>query len=114
MATDLVWCPFKIRLYGLFCFDRFCLLFRIASFAVLGGFRALTEVQGRAVSRAGELSEANKSFKDLTLKLEGLEGMLKASSSSSTNYQVPPLKLYFYSATSYVLFLGASVCFCFV
>ena len=37
---------------------------------------ALTEAQGAAVSRAGELSEANKSFKDLTLKLEGLEGML--------------------------------------
>ena len=37
---------------------------------------ALTEAQGAAVSRAGELSEANKSIKDLTLKLEGLEGML--------------------------------------
>ena len=40
-------------------------------------------------------------------------GMPKASPSSSTNYQVPPLKLYFYSATFYVLFLGASFCFCF-
>ena len=37
---------------------------------------ALTEAQGAAVSRAGELSEANKSIKDLRLKLEGLEGML--------------------------------------
>ena len=37
---------------------------------------ALTEVQGAAVSRDGELSEANKSIKDLKLKLEGLEGML--------------------------------------
>ena len=37
---------------------------------------ALTEAQGAAVSRAGELSEANKSIKDLTLKLEGLEGIL--------------------------------------
>ena len=37
---------------------------------------ALTEAQGAAISRAGELSEANKSIKDLTLKLEGLEGML--------------------------------------
>ena len=36
----------------------------------------LTEVQGVAISKAGELSEANKSIKDLTLKLEGLEGML--------------------------------------
>nr|XP_045087625.1 acidic leucine-rich nuclear phosphoprotein 32-related protein-like [Aegilops tauschii subsp. strangulata] len=37
---------------------------------------ALTEAQGAAISRAGELSEANKSIKDLTLKLDGLEGML--------------------------------------
>ena len=37
---------------------------------------ALTEAQGTAVSRAGELSEANNSIKDLKLKLEGLEGML--------------------------------------
>ena len=37
---------------------------------------ALTEAQGAAVSRAGELSEANNSIKDLRLKLEGLEKML--------------------------------------
>ena len=37
---------------------------------------ALTEAQGAAVSRAGELSEANNSIKDLKLKLEGLEKML--------------------------------------
>ena len=37
---------------------------------------APTEAQGAAISKAGELSEANKSIKDLTLKLEGLEGML--------------------------------------
>ena len=37
---------------------------------------ALTEAQGVAISGAGELSKANKSIKDLTLKLEGLEGML--------------------------------------
>ena len=36
----------------------------------------LTEAQGTAVSRAGELSKANNSIKDLKLKLEGLEGML--------------------------------------
>ena len=36
----------------------------------------LTEAQGAAVSKAGELSEANKSIKDLKLKLEGLEEML--------------------------------------
>ena len=37
---------------------------------------ALTEVQGAVLSRAGELSEANNSIKDLKLKLEGLEKML--------------------------------------
>nr|XP_020149654.1 fibrous sheath CABYR-binding protein-like [Aegilops tauschii subsp. strangulata] len=37
---------------------------------------ALTEAQGTAVSRAGELSEANNAIKDLRLKLEGLEKML--------------------------------------
>ena len=37
---------------------------------------ALTEAQGTAFSRAGELSEANNSIKDLKLKLEGLEKML--------------------------------------
>jgi hypothetical protein len=37
-SSEQVWCHFKIRLYGLFCFDRFCLLFRIASFSVLDGF----------------------------------------------------------------------------
>ena len=37
---------------------------------------ALTEAHGAAVSRAGELSEANNSIKDLKLKLEGLEEML--------------------------------------
>ena len=36
---------------------------------------ALTEAQGAAISKARELSEANMSIKDLTLKLEGLEGM---------------------------------------
>ena len=36
----------------------------------------LTEAQGAAVSRAGELSEANNSIKDLKLKPEGLEKML--------------------------------------
>ena len=39
----------------------------------------LTEAQGTAVSRAGELSKANNSIKDLKLKLEGLEGMLSES-----------------------------------
>ena len=37
---------------------------------------ALTEAQGAVVSKAGELSEANNSIKDLKLKLEGLEKML--------------------------------------
>nr|XP_040245424.1 uncharacterized protein LOC120964665 [Aegilops tauschii subsp. strangulata] len=37
---------------------------------------ALIEAQGAVLSRAGELSEANNSIKDLKLKLEGLEGML--------------------------------------
>ena len=37
---------------------------------------ALTEAQGAVVSKAGELSEANKSIKDLKLKLEGLEKVL--------------------------------------
>ena len=37
---------------------------------------ALTEAQGVVLSRAGELSEANNSIKDLKLKLEGLEEML--------------------------------------
>ena len=37
-SSEQVWCLKKIRLYGLFCFDRFCLLFRIASFAMLDGF----------------------------------------------------------------------------
>ena len=37
---------------------------------------ALTEAQGAAISRTEELSMANKSIKDLTLKLEDLEGML--------------------------------------
>ena len=36
----------------------------------------LVEAQGAALSRAGQLSEANNSIKDLKLKLEGLEGML--------------------------------------
>ena len=40
---------------------------------------ALTEAQGAVVSKAGELSEANNSIKDLKLKLEGLEGMLSES-----------------------------------
>ena len=33
---------------------------------------ALTEAQGATVGRAGELSEANNSIRDLRLKLEGL------------------------------------------
>ena len=37
---------------------------------------ALTEAQGAVVSKAGELSEANNSIKDLKLKLEGLEKVL--------------------------------------
>ena len=37
---------------------------------------ALIEAQGTVVSKAGELSEANNSIKDLKLKLEGLEGTL--------------------------------------
>ena len=37
---------------------------------------ALTEAHGAVISKAGELSEANNSIKDLKLKLEGLEGML--------------------------------------
>ena len=37
---------------------------------------ALAEAQGAVVSRAGELSEANNSIKDLKLKLEGLERTL--------------------------------------
>ena len=37
---------------------------------------ALTEAEGVVVSKAGELSEANNSIKDLKLKLEGLEKML--------------------------------------
>ena len=37
-SSEQVWCHFKIRLYELFCFDRFCLLFRIACFAMLDGF----------------------------------------------------------------------------
>ena len=42
---------------------------------------ALTEAQGAAISRAGELSEANNSIKDLKLKLEGLEEMLSGAKS---------------------------------
>ena len=38
---------------------------------------ALMKAQGVAVSRAGELSEANNSIKDLKLKLEGLEKVLE-------------------------------------
>ena len=37
---------------------------------------ALAEAQGAAVSRAGELSEANNSIQDLKLKLEGLKKVL--------------------------------------
>ena len=37
---------------------------------------ALTEAQGAVISKAGELSEANNSIKDLKLKLEGLEKVL--------------------------------------
>ena len=37
---------------------------------------ALTEAQGAVISKAGELSEANNSIKDLQLKLEGLEKVL--------------------------------------
>ena len=37
---------------------------------------ALMEAQGTAVSKAGELSEANNSIRDLKLKLRDLEKML--------------------------------------
>ena len=37
---------------------------------------ALIEAQGAVVIKAGELSEANNSIKDLKLKLEGLEKVL--------------------------------------
>ena len=37
---------------------------------------ALVEAQGAVLDKAGQLSEANNSIKDLKLKLEGLEGML--------------------------------------
>ena len=37
---------------------------------------ALTEAQGVVVNKAGELSEANNSIKDLKLKLEGIEKVL--------------------------------------
>ena len=37
---------------------------------------ALTEAQCTVVSKAGELSEANKSIKDLKMNLAGLEEML--------------------------------------
>ena len=37
---------------------------------------ALTEAQGAVVGKAGELSEANNTIKDLQLKLEGLEKVL--------------------------------------
>ena len=37
---------------------------------------ALVEAQGAVLGKAGQLSEANNSIKDLKLKLEGLEGTL--------------------------------------
>ena len=37
---------------------------------------ALVEAQGVALDKAGQLSEANNSIKDLKLKLDGLKGML--------------------------------------
>ena len=37
-SSEQVWCHFKIRLYELFCFDRLCLLFRIACFDMFDGF----------------------------------------------------------------------------
>ena len=40
---------------------------------------ALVEAQGAVFDKAGQLSEANNSIKDLKLKLEGLEGMLSES-----------------------------------
>ena len=40
---------------------------------------ALVEAQGAVLDKAGQLSEANNSIKDLKLKLEGLEGMLSES-----------------------------------
>ena len=40
---------------------------------------ALVEAQGAVISRAGELSEAQNSIRDLKLKLENLEKMLSES-----------------------------------
>ena len=78
------------------------------------GSREEDDIWSRRVKRLS-LGMPRGSSLHISRRLKHLSlGMPKASPSSSTNYQVPPLKLYFYSITSYVLYLERLCAFIFV